>query len=191
MKGEGDGSINGNPQGGLSTSVGKALKGFSSLQRLKDLHGGRINRNAEAKDNTQETHSWVMAGVAFCEFIAPYVQLKKPQFELAASYPTIDTKGNPCYAVQGDTRLFFASVKDLSDHFKIPRRRANDWFNTDTYPPGLEDKNWNIEKVDKAAIRAERKHIRSELMRLKHVEHTSINIDLPHSYFAGMFDCEV
>lgn len=188
---DGDGSITGNPQGGVSTSVGKALKGFSSLQKLKELHGGRINRNAEAKENKQETHSWVMAGVEFCTFIAPYVQLKKPQFDLAASYPTTDTKGNPCYAVQGDTRLFFASVLALSEHFEIPQKRANNWFNDDSYPPQLEDNGWNLEKVDVEAIRAERKQIRTELKLMKHVEHAAITEDLPHSYFAGMFDCEV
>ena len=69
----------------------------------------------------------------------------------------MDTKGNPCYAVQADTRLFFASVKELGEHFKIPRKRANNWFNKDEYPPCLEDKGWNIEKIDVAAIRAERK----------------------------------
>lgn len=188
---DGDGSVNGNSQGGVSTSVGKALKGFSSLERLKELHSGRINRNAEAKDNTQEAHSWVMAGPVFCEMIAPYVQLKKPQFELAATYPTTDTKGHPLYAVQGDTRLFFSSLKDLREHFEISKNKASAWFHKDVCPPLLKSKGWILESLDVAAIRAERKHIRSELVRLKLVEHAAITIDLPHSYFAGMFDCEV
>jgi hypothetical protein len=186
---DGDGSINGSPNGGVSTSVGKALKGMPALEKLLELHGGRVSRNAVAHGTTQEIHSWVKAGPEFCQLIAPYVQLKKPQFELASTYPTINTNGKPFFIVQGETRLLFMNRKDAADHFEMKEQKIKNWILKNVYPTPLRP-GWTIEFVDIATIRERRVFIRNELKRLKTIEHAPITEDIPHSYFAGMFDAE-
>ena len=197
---DGDGSINicgdkKNRQGDgvLSISMGKAGKSLSTLNSLKKIHGGRVNRNRKAKGKYQEINSWVKSGqdaIDFCQSIKTYVQLKHPQFDAASQFPLLNNNGIGFEITNDKDKFVFNSKNELMKKLSLTEYATNKWINNDQYPVKLNDKTWRLKKVDKTQITLKKNQIRAELKRLKTIPHNPINDTLPLEYFAGFFDAE-
>ena len=202
---DGDGSIgvygdanNRQGDGTLTVSMGKAENSLHILHGLRATFGGRVNKNRDAIGKYQAMFSWVKSGqdaVKFCLAIKDYVQLKKPQFELASTWYGKPVRGHAVPFVlthPSFDELYYDSITALwkDPRFQIPIRQIQSWIREDVYPQSLSDKDWKVSLVDKEKITESKQFIRKELARLKKVQHAIIEVRPPAAYFAGIFDAE-
>jgi hypothetical protein len=75
----------------VEVSVNQAARGAGLLHALADRHGGKIYASSSSRASTerhQNVYRWELAGPrasAFCQAVAPFTRLKRPQFEAAAT----------------------------------------------------------------------------------------------------------
>ncbi len=201
---DGDGSVGvygdakcGQGDGTLTVSVGKAENGLHVLHTLQKIFGGRVNKKHDAYEDYQAMFSWVKTGqdaVDFCLLIKEYVQLKKPQFELASTYGRSIRGHSVPFILKHPTceELYYDSLTALckDPRFKIPEKQTKTWIRENVYPKSLSDKAWKVSLVDKQKISDSKQTIKKELVRMKKVPHAEIEFTPPAAYFAGIFDAE-
>ena len=200
---DGDGSVGayggpatGHGDGILAVSVGKAENSLHVLKHLQSLFRGRIQKNRDSRQNLQATFSWVLTGqeaVKFCNLIRDYVQLKRPQFQLASSWDARPLKGKPFVLIHpSEESIYYDSLTALwkDSRFQLTVRQAQKCVLKQVYPESLSDKEWMAVLIDKREISKAKKAIRNLLVDLKRTPHAKIDRKLPAAYFAGIFDAE-
>ena len=136
----------------LHISVGKAKNGYASLNKMKDLFGGRINKNRNEIGNLQECSSWVIAcqdALSFCELIEPYMVLKKKQFTRALDYP-LNKMGT---ALTNDKKELRLAIKDDLKRMKKEPDEPIEKQLSDAYYAGFFDSEGTVEAIGFNQIR--------------------------------------
>lgn len=186
----------GQGDGCLIFSMGKAAQSLKLLQHARHIFDGRINTNKMAKDKYQSFHSWTKVNkeaVEFCTLMKDYVQLKKPQFTLACEWPTDHSNGKAFHLVNRTGQVIvYASIQQLikDDRFRLYKKSAHDWVNRNIIPKKFVDGDWTLEMIPADIMTKRKDEIRHGLKTLKSVMHEPILQDLPAAYFAGMFDSD-
>ena len=180
---EGDGCV-GVYQERLKVSVKKSIKSKSTVDRLHDFYGGSVILMKKEDDNWEDSCTWVTRAEdarQFCQDMLPYLNIKRPQFELAS---TLVIGRSPSIAFRNNEKRAFKTLAELSKHIGMPMTTLKRRFEKSIY----DDLNgWNVQILDKSFILTYRAEVEERLKIMKRIPHLQIsNASSIHlAYFAG------
>ena len=189
---DGDGSV-GIYAGRLKVAIKKSVKSKTTLQHIQQLFGGDLHYCPAAKDTWEDQVFWTLHAEparAFCSKIAPYVFLKRAQFEVAASItvgrtPAVACKEGREVSVQNGTELHLL-ISDPAVLIWTVRRRMAKAGGTPFQLGG-----WTVTCKPRLEVKKATQRAAEQLRELKQKEHDAITGPLPPPpYFCGFFEAD-
>lgn len=172
----------------LRVTVKKANNSLTTILRFQQLFGGTTISIKAARAGWQDQTAWVLNGKDasdFCREMAPYTFLKRPQMEVAATFPIGRT---PLQASQEGETILFSSCEDLCKHIRATvsacsvrryLRAGKRCIN-----------GWTIQKSARNEVAAAREAAGQKVKALKKQEHAMLMTQPPDAYCCGFFEAD-
>ena len=192
---DGDGCVYVRSGSTLGIQVSQATRGSIAIDLLQKLFGGTQVIIKAKKQTHQDTHRWSIEGtqaVALARLLADYLFIKKPQFELAGTFPT-QGKGSVCilrHSLTQEERQF-SSMEACSLSFGLSKKAVANWqkgYRGCHKPKALEF--WDVQIKTLQDAKVVKTHIDKNLRLMKKLEHEAFTMYPPAAYFSGVFDAE-
>ena len=176
----------------LKFALTQTQKAKNVVELLHRTLGGRISsRQRDLKwDLIYELTIRGAAAVDVCRQLFPHCHLKRQQLELACQWTNVQAQA-VCVTELDGTRVPFPSVTMSEKYYGIYSDGVAAYLRGEKNPPiKLQGRAVSYDGDDTASLRKKRKHIVSELHRLKEIPHDEITETLSLAYTAGFIDAE-
>lgn len=191
---DGDGSIMMTQLGQIVVVAGVAEPTWGALDRLESLFGGTVRVDNTSAPEINPKRKYMIArwqlksgpAARFCAIIAPHSHLKRPQFELGATWKGVNTSSPQlAITVMRDGEEPFTGdrhevCQELGVKMGTLERLRRD-------PPY----GWSFTIIKRPGVNKEaRMEMKREMAAMKKVPHAAIEGPLPLPYVAGFLEAD-
>lgn len=180
----------------LRFCIGQSEKSMAILDFIQQRFGGNI---VEHKPHPKWAQFYELtvdspAAMCVCAKLAPYLFIKRKQFEVASKWPATVLRPLILTCKTTGERLVYRTAAECERAHHLDKERVSKWLRSarTTEIDALKGFYVQYGEVDKLRIQAEREHVHDQLHTLKRIPHCSIpdTDKLNYPYAAGWIDTD-
>ena len=184
---EGDGCISATPPFSMKVSCSQTYRDLDALKFIQSVFGGSIHLHTHSNEEWAQTYDWTIcppAAIDVCKKLAPYMHIKRTQFELGARWSQLRAHVVVTNTSSGEKALY-KDCAACERALGLKKEAVSQYLRgkqTRELVPGL---SFEKEEFDYEAAKTERAEIFAGLTSQKQEVHSPYNRKLNIAELAG------